>query len=126
MAGMKAHQRRAWSWVVRAVMWIALSSLLLGVALIAVILTYAYLEGDWPFEYLDRWDLNHGPWRYTFGVFEKPKAKWLSRSFVLLIVSLQSSTLLALLRRDRLSVILLGCSFVTFWLAANFLYWLID
>lgn len=79
-------------------MWIALSSLLVGVALIAAILTYIYLAGEWPFEHLGRWPLHHGPWRYTFGVIENPKAKWLGVSFVLLIVSVQLSTLLALFR----------------------------
>lgn len=125
---MSVRKRSVWSWVVSqasiTAMWIALSSLLLGVALIAAILTYAALEGDWPFEYWDH-SLKHGPWRGNFLVRDQ-RGQWLRISFVLLIVSVQLSTLLALLRRDRPSIILLGCSFVAFWLAANFLYWLID
>lgn len=98
----------------------------MGLTVIAIILTMLLFLGNDRLSTGAGWPLNHGPWRYGFGLVANPKATWLRVSLDLLIVVALCSTFAALLRRDRLSLILVRCSLVAVWSAFYFLYWLID
>lgn len=109
--------------------YMAMYVLLYTIILIAGILFVSLISGDWVFKYWGNWDMNHGPWRYTFFFYDLPRYKLslsLSYTFLLLIFSTLMSFLSILLRFSRCSVIVFAICFSALWLSTYYLYWLID
>lgn len=112
---MRMRQRLAWSVVTsqasKAAMWIALFSLLMGLAVIAVVLTSASIQGELPFKHRILIFLPfHPPMRGVFGIVDGPKKNWLIISLRLMPVSALCSMFSILLRPNWRSWILLGCA----------------
>jgi hypothetical protein len=95
-------------------MWIALSVLLVAVAIVAVILTSASLRGEKPFEYQHIVPFHGDRARSILGIVEDAKRKWLMGSLWLVVVSILSSAFSVLLRPNWLSRILLACGLVAY------------
>jgi hypothetical protein len=104
----------------------SLASLALSGILISWVLFGSWLQGDWPFQYWNNWSLNHGPWRYDFGLVPNPRRYTLSYAFNLLDWSIRISFVSTVLKLSRFTIgVLAGCS-IAFSLALIYLYWLID
>ena len=102
----------------------ALMGLVGGGMIIAALLIEHWLKGDWPFRFWGNWDMNHGPWRYNFGI--NPRGAQLSLGLVLIICALHTSFFALILRRNKVTVVVFSICFVSFWLSMHYLYWLID
>jgi len=107
----------------------SLCSLIFGIILIVGVLVYSLIIGEWPFQYWNNWPLNHGPWRYTFFLYDSPRYKLrigLECAFLLLTFSVKVSFIATLIKFSKLTIATYAGSFITFWLAMYYLYWLID
>jgi hypothetical protein len=102
----------------------ALLALFFGVMIIAALLIEHWLNGDWPFRYWGNWDMNHGPWRYSFGF--DPRGAQLNLGLVLIVCSLHTSFLALILRRNKVTAFVFAICFASFWLSMHYLYWLTD
>lgn len=105
---------------------LSLHLLISAIIIIAWVLGSSLMSGDWPFRHWGNWPLNHGPWRYDFGIIPNPRRDMLAEAFALLIVSVLLSFLTVFLKFNRFTVALFSGSFVAQCLAMYFLYWLID
>ena len=102
------------------------TSVIVGVSLIFWLLFECYINGDWPFSYKDDWSMNHGPWRYTFGIITNPKADLLNNCLQLIVFSLNTAFIAMILKFNRLTLTVFAICLFVFYLSMHYLYWLID
>jgi hypothetical protein len=104
----------------------SLMSVMAGSMLILWLLFECYISSDWPFSYKDDWPMNHGPWRYTFGIVPNDRADTLNNCLQIIIFSLDTAFVAMILRCNRLTFrVFVICAFI-FYLSMHYLYWLID
>lgn len=103
--------------------------LISALGLIALVLTYATINGYLPVGPWGEWPNNHGPWRYTFIFTDLPVFKLrmgLVYSFISLMGSVTFSTLSFILKPSISKGAILVVCILSFVLSINYLYWLID
>jgi len=94
--------------------------------LITWVMVSSLIQGDWPFEYWNDWSLNHGPWRYDFGIIPNPRRYHLSDAFMLLMASVGISACSLFFSLKRFPVTIFALNVIALWLSFKYLYWLID
>jgi hypothetical protein len=102
------------------------TSVMVGSMLILWLLVECYISGDWPFNYKDDWPMNHGPWRYTFGIIPNPKADTLNNCLQIIGFSLNTAFIAMLLKFNRFTLTVFAICLFVFYLSVHYLYWLID
>lgn len=110
----------------RFLSYISLELLTYATFLIAWVLGSSWLSGDWPFRYWHDWPLNHGPWRWDFGIIPNPRRYHLSNAFVLLMAAVALSACSVVVSFKRLTVTVFALTVVALWLSFKYFYWLID
>ena len=104
----------------------SLTSVMVGSMLILWLLFECYISGDWPFSYKDDWPMNHGPWKYTFGIIPNHRADTLNNCLQIIIFSLDTAFIALILKFNRFTFTVAAICFFVFYLSVHYLYWLID